>query len=169
MIVVSIIMGSVSISQLYGRRQTFWRIRVTDRADDRLGHRTPERMFEFARTALEARCAVGYCQGRRCGALPGMVASSLRYPLLACPSNRQFHRRLGLPALHCQMPNGVPVATVAVNAAKNAGILAADLGASNSTIRDIVAAYKKRLAEEVEGKIRESGEKGIKVYHRRKR
>ncbi len=119
-------------------------------------HRTPERMFEFARTAHERGVQVIIAGAGGAAHLPGMVASLSPLPVIGVPikSSNSIDGWDSLLSI-VQMPNGVPVATVAVNAAKNAGILAAQiLGASNSSIRDMVAAYKKRLAEEVEGKIR---------------
>ncbi|MBP9078281.1 MAG: 5-(carboxyamino)imidazole ribonucleotide mutase [Haliscomenobacter sp.] len=119
-------------------------------------HRTPERMFEFARTAHERGVQVIIAGAGGAAHLPGMVASLSPLPVIGVPikSSNSIDGWDSLLSI-VQMPNGVPVATVAVNAAKNAGILAAQiLGASNPAIRDIVAAYKKRLAEEVEGKIR---------------
>ena len=119
-------------------------------------HRTPERMFEFARTAHERGVQVIIAGAGGAAHLPGMVASLSPLPVIGVPikSSNSIDGWDSLLSI-VQMPNGVPVATVAVNAAKKAGILAAQiLGASNPAIRDIVAAYKKRLAEEVEGKIR---------------
>ncbi|MBV6428610.1 MAG: N5-carboxyaminoimidazole ribonucleotide mutase [Haliscomenobacter sp.] len=119
-------------------------------------HRTPERMFEFARTAHERGVQVIIAGAGGAAHLPGMVASLSPLPVIGVPikSSNSIDGWDSLLSI-VQMPNGVPVATVAVNAAKNAGILAVQiLGASNPAIRDIILAYKKRLAEEVEGKIR---------------
>ncbi len=119
-------------------------------------HRTPERMFEFARTAHERGVQVIIAGAGGAAHLPGMVASLSPLPVIGVPikSSNSIDGWDSLLSI-VQMPNGVPVATVAVNAAKNAGILAVQiLGASNPAIRAIILAYKKRLAEEVEGKIR---------------
>lgn len=125
-------------------------------------HRTPERMFEFARTAHERGVQVIIAGAGGAAHLPGMVASLSPLPVIGVPikSSNSIDGWDSLLSI-VQMPNGVPVATVAVNAAKNAGILAAQiLGASNPAIRDVIVAYKIRLAEEVEGKIRNLEKKG---------
>ena len=73
----------------------------------------------------------------------------------------------GVDALYAivQMPSGVPVATVAINGARNAGILAAQIiGATNLEVRSRVVAYKERLAKQVLAKDRDLSELGIKGY-----
>ncbi|MEK7253432.1 MAG: 5-(carboxyamino)imidazole ribonucleotide mutase [Bacteroidota bacterium] len=114
-------------------------------------HRTPERMFEFAKNAhlRGVRAIIAGAGGA--AHLPGMVASLSPLPVIGVPiksSNSMDGWDSVLSIL--QMPNGVPVATVALNAAKNAGILAAQIIASGDPLLlDKVLAFKQKLADEV--------------------
>lgn len=114
-------------------------------------HRTPERMFEYARTARERGLKVIIAGAGGAAHLPGMVASFTTLPVIGVPvksSNSIDGWDSVLSIL--QMPNGIPVATVALNASKNAGILAAEiLGVFQAETADKVMAYKKQLKEEV--------------------
>ena len=114
-------------------------------------HRTPERMFDFARKAHERDVQVIIAGAGGAAHLPGMVASLSPLPVIGVPikSSNSIDGWDSLLSI-VQMPNGVPVATVAVNAAKNAGILAAQiLGASDPGIRERVLEYKRELEREV--------------------
>jgi 5-(carboxyamino)imidazole ribonucleotide mutase len=114
-------------------------------------HRTPERMFDFARGAHERGIQVIIAGAGGAAHLPGMVASLSPLPVIGVPvkSSNSIDGWDSLLSI-VQMPNGVPVATVAVNAAKNAGILAAQiLGASDPGIRARVLEYKRELEREV--------------------
>ncbi|MBK7474733.1 MAG: 5-(carboxyamino)imidazole ribonucleotide mutase [Haliscomenobacter sp.] len=131
-------------------------------------HRTPERMFEFARTAHERGVQVIIAGAGGAAHLPGMVASLSPLPVIGVPikSSNSIDGWDSLLSI-VQMPNGVPVATVAVNAAKNAGILAAQiLGASNPAIRDIVAAYKNAWRKKWKEKSGTWRKKGLKIVRR---
>ncbi len=114
-------------------------------------HRTPERMFEYAKTAIERGLKVIVAGAGGAAHLPGMVASITPLPVIGVPiksSNSIDGWDSVLSIL--QMPNGVPVATVALNAAQNAGILAAQIiGSSNSEILKRVADFKEGLKEKV--------------------
>ena len=118
-------------------------------------HRTPMRMVEYARTAKERGLKVIIAGAGGAAHLPGMVASITPLPVIGVPiksSNSIDGWDSVLSIL--QMPNGIPVATVALNAAKNAGILAATIiGAFDTTVGDKIAAYKKQLETEVLGKV----------------
>jgi len=114
-------------------------------------HRTPERLFSFARNAHRRGIQVIIAGAGGAAHLPGMVASLSPLPVIGVPvkSSNSIDGWDSLLSI-VQMPNGVPVATVAINAAKNAGILAAQiLGASNPEIRERVGAYKTKLEWEV--------------------
>ena len=123
-------------------------------------HRTPLRMVEYAQSARQRGLKVIIAGAGGAAHLPGMVASITPLPVIGVPiksSNSIDGWDSVLSIL--QMPNGIPVATVALNAAKNAGILAASiLGSSDTAIGDKVAAYKKELEAEVLTKV--SGLKG---------
>jgi 5-(carboxyamino)imidazole ribonucleotide mutase len=129
-------------------------------------HRTPDRMFEFAKTAHERGINVIIAGAGGAAHLPGMVASLSPLPVIGVPvksSNSIDGWDSVLSIL--QMPNGVPVATVALNAAKNAGILAAQImGAQDEQVRQRIAAYKTELAEGVAVKYRKLEETGYEDY-----
>ncbi len=117
-------------------------------------HRTPERMFDYAKSAKERGLKVIIAGAGGAAHLPGMVASVTTLPVIGVPvksSNSIDGWDSVLSIL--QMPNGVPVATVALNAAKNAGILAAQiLGTSDEKIADSIRSYKDKMKSEVEEK-----------------
>ena len=118
-------------------------------------HRTPQRMFDYASTAKSRGIKVIIAGAGGAAHLPGMVASITPLPVIGVPiksSNSIDGWDSVLSIL--QMPNGIPVATVALNAAKNAGILAAAiLGVSDEGIGQKVADYKKRLQDAVQQKV----------------
>lgn len=118
-------------------------------------HRTPDRMFRYAQTARERGLKVIIAGAGGAAHLPGMVASLTPLPVIGVPvkSSNSIDGWDSMLSI-LQMPNGVPVATVALNASKNAGILAAQLiGAFEEAIGQKIAAYKQQLAHEVQDKI----------------
>ena len=118
-------------------------------------HRTPQRMIDYATTAKERGLKVIIAGAGGAAHLPGMTASVTTLPVIGVPiksSNSIDGWDSVLSIL--QMPNGVPVATVALNAAKNAGILAAQiLAVSDVKIAATIAHYKQELLHEVSGKV----------------
>lgn len=117
-------------------------------------HRTPERMVEFAKNAHLRGLRVIIAGAGGAAHLPGMVASLTPLPVIGVPvkSSNSLDGWDSLLSI-VQMPNGVPVATVAVNAAKNAGILAAQiLAVSDAGLLEKIAAYKNQMRVEVEAK-----------------
>ncbi|MFT3945759.1 MAG: 5-(carboxyamino)imidazole ribonucleotide mutase [Agriterribacter sp.] len=114
-------------------------------------HRTPVRLFEYASNARERGLKVIIAGAGGAAHLPGMVASLTPLPVIGVPvksSNSIDGWDSVLSIL--QMPGGIPVATVALNGSKNAGILAASIiGAFDSSIGNKVADYKKQLETEV--------------------
>ncbi len=118
-------------------------------------HRTPKRMMQYAEQAAARQLKVIIAGAGGAAHLPGMVASLTTLPVIGVPvksSNSIDGWDSVLSIL--QMPNGIPVATVALNAAKNAGILAASIiGAFDAAVGAKVAAYKAALEEEVLGKV----------------
>jgi 5-(carboxyamino)imidazole ribonucleotide mutase len=118
-------------------------------------HRTPLRMVEYAQKAKERGLKVIIAGAGGAAHLPGMVASITSLPVIGVPiksSNSIDGWDSVLSIL--QMPNGVPVATVALNAAKNAGILAAQIiGTSDENVSQKISAYKKSLNSEVIEKV----------------
>ena len=118
-------------------------------------HRTPLRMVEYATRARERGLKLIIAGAGGAAHLPGMVASITSLPVIGVPiksSNSIDGWDSVLSIL--QMPNGIPVATVALNAAKNAGILAATIiGAFDETVGEKIKAYKNNLEEEVLKKV----------------
>lgn len=113
-------------------------------------HRTPHRMVEYAKTAKERGLKVIIAGAGGAAHLPGMVASLTSLPVIGVPvKSRSLD---GMDSLYSivQMPPGVPVATVAINGGKNAGILAAQiLSTCDKTLGDNVDRYKRDLEEMV--------------------
>ena len=118
-------------------------------------HRTPLRMVEYAKAARERGLKVIIAGAGGAAHLPGMVAAITSLPVIGVPiksSNSIDGWDSVLSIL--QMPNGVPVATVALNAAKNAGILAAMIiGAFDKELGEKLDQYKKQLDTEVNQKV----------------
>ena len=114
-------------------------------------HRTPEYMFDYAKTALENGTKVIIAGAGGAAHLPGMVASITTLPVIGVPiKSRNSIDGWDSVLSILQMPDGVPVATVALNGSTNAGILAAQIiGTSDSVISDKIIAYKQALKEKV--------------------
>lgn len=120
-------------------------------------HRTPELMFDYAKNAHKKGLKVIIAGAGGAAHLPGMTASLTPLPVIGVPvkSSNSIDGWDSILSI-LQMPNGIPVATVALNAAKNAGILAAKIiGASNPEILEKLSAYM----EELKAKVLESAEK----------
>jgi 5-(carboxyamino)imidazole ribonucleotide mutase len=118
-------------------------------------HRTPQRLVSYATKARERGFKVIIAGAGGAAHLPGMVASLTSLPVIGVPikSSNSLDGWDSILSI-LQMPNGIPVATVALNASKNAGILAATmLGAFDEAISEKILAYKKTLAAEVMEKI----------------
>jgi 5-(carboxyamino)imidazole ribonucleotide mutase len=119
-------------------------------------HRTPERMLAYASKASARGLKVIIAGAGGAAHLPGMIAAITTLPVIGVPI-KSANSIDGWDSILSilQMPNGVPVATVALNAAKNAGILAAQIiGTSQGEIADALLAYKEQLNTEVEAKIK---------------
>ncbi|MDI6779779.1 MAG: 5-(carboxyamino)imidazole ribonucleotide mutase [Bacteroidota bacterium] len=113
-------------------------------------HRTPERMFKYAKDAEKRGIEVIIAGAGGAAHLPGMVASLTSLPVIGVPVKTASMDGLDSLLSIVQMPAGVPVATVAINNAKNAGILAAQiLGIKYKDIRDKIKRYKKKLEKSV--------------------
>lgn len=114
-------------------------------------HRTPERMFDYAKTASDRGIQVIIAGAGGAAHLPGMTASLTPLPVVGVPikSSNSIDGWDSLLSI-VQMPNGIPVATVAINAAKNAGILAAKmLATSDLDLRARLLAYMESMKETV--------------------
>ena len=149
---IGIIMGSRSdLEVMQGASDILKELNIPFELTVVSAHRTPERMFDYARTA-RARGLKAIIAGAGGAAhLPGMVASYTTLPVIGVPiksSNSIDGWDSVLSIL--QMPTGVPVATVALNGAKNAGILAAQiLGVADAELGERLATFKKDLERQV--------------------
>ena len=114
-------------------------------------HRTPEKMFEYAQSAAERGVQVIIAGAGGAAHLPGMTASLTPLPVIGVPvKSRNSIDGWDSVLSILQMPSGVPVATVALDGAKNAGILAAQIiGASNKSTLQRIQSYKDHLKVKV--------------------
>ena len=118
-------------------------------------HRTPQKMVDYAKKAHKRGIKVIIAGAGGAAHLPGMIASLSPLPVIGVPVKSSSNATEGWDSILSilQMPGGVPVATVAVNGGKNAGILAAQIiGASDRNTRNKVMEYKAALQKEVEEK-----------------
>jgi len=117
-------------------------------------HRTPDRLVEYSKNAEERGLRVIIAGAGGAAHLPGMVAALTVLPVIGVPVRGSNLEGMDSLLSIVQMPGGVPVATVAINGAKNAGILATQiLGINDSTLRKKVLEYKNSMKEEVEAKV----------------
>lgn len=120
-------------------------------------HRTPERMFDYAKNAASRGLKVIIAGAGGAAHLPGMVASITHLPVIGVPvkSSNSIDGWDSILSI-LQMPNGIPVATVALNAAKNAGLLAAQiLSTADEDLVERLINYKEDLKKKVEETARE--------------
>jgi 5-(carboxyamino)imidazole ribonucleotide mutase len=118
-------------------------------------HRTPQRLVSYASQAKERGFKVIIAGAGGAAHLPGMVASLTTLPVIGVPikSSNSLDGWDSILSI-LQMPNGIPVATVALNAAKNAGILAVTIiGSFDDRVSEKLSAYKKSLETEVSEKV----------------
>jgi len=118
-------------------------------------HRTPLRMIDYATKAKDRGLKVIIAGAGGAAHLPGMVASITTLPVIGVPikSSNSIDGWDSILSI-LQMPNGIPVATVALNAAKNAGILAAAIiGTANEEVSLALQQYKVKMNKEVMGKV----------------
>ena len=149
---VGIIMGSISDWPVMEDAATILaEFGVKFEKDVVSAHRTPEKMLEYAKTARARGISVIIAGAGGAAHLPGMIASATTLPVIGVPiksSNSIDGWDSVLSIL--QMPAGVPVATMALNGAKNAGILAAQiLAVENIDLAETLDIYKKELIEKV--------------------
>lgn len=128
-------------------------------------HRAPEKTAQFAKRAGENGLQVIIAGAGGAAHLPGVIAAFTPLPVVGVPICSKFMDGLDSLLSIVQMPSGVPVATVGVNAAKNAGLLALQIiASSNPELREKIVEYKKMLAEGVEKKNKLLQEKGYQNY-----
>ncbi|MCH6234001.1 5-(carboxyamino)imidazole ribonucleotide mutase [Cognataquiflexum rubidum] len=127
-------------------------------------HRTPDRMMDYAKSAKERGLKVIIAGAGGAAHLPGMVASLTTLPVIGVPvkSSNSIDGWDSILSI-LQMPSGIPVATVALNGGRNAGILAASMiGAFSEEISKNLLAFKESLKEKVEKSAEEIETKGWK-------
>lgn len=149
--IVGIIMGSDSdlpimkdAAEILNEFQINYEIKIVS------AHRTPDLMFDYAKSAVKKGLKVIIAGAGGAAHLPGMVASLTPLPVIGVPI--QTKTLGGVDSLHSivQMPAGIPVATVAINGAKNAGLLAAKIiGSSNPEVLKKVEKYSKNLEKTI--------------------
>jgi len=128
-------------------------------------HRTPKRLYEYAESARDKGIAVIIAGAGGSAHLPGMVASLTTLPVIGVPVKSRTLD--GVDSLYSivQMPPGIPVATVAINGAKNAALLAASmLSISDSEVANKLSAYKEELREMVTEKAEKLEKIGYEEY-----
>ena len=155
---VAVIMGSISdMPVMQEAINVLKELHIDIEVDIVSAHRTPERMFEYAKSAKERGLKVIIAGAGGAAHLPGMVASCTTLPVIGVPilsSNSIDGWDSVLSIL--QMPSGIPVATVALNGAANAGILAAKIiGTSDENVDEKLQQYQDSLKEKVLGTVHE--------------
>ena len=152
MVEIGIIMGSKSdLPVMQEVIDILKELEIDTEIDIVSAHRTPEKMFDYAKNAKKRGLKVIIAGAGGAAHLPGMIASITSIPVIGVPvkSKNSIDGWDSILSI-LQMPNGVPVATVALNAAKNAGILAAQMiGTSNSIVYSRLENYKKGLENKV--------------------
>lgn len=149
---VSIVMGSDSdLTVMKQAAEMLEKFDIGYEIDIVSAHRTPEKLYEFASNAHKRGIVVIIAGAGGAAHLPGMIAAISPLPIIGVPvrSNNSIDGWDSILSI-LQMPCGVPVATVALNGAKNAGILAAQIvSAADSSARNRIIEYKQELKEQI--------------------
>lgn len=149
---VGIIMGSISdLPVMQEAIDILDQFKIESEIDIVSAHRTPEKLFDYASNAHKRGIKVIIAGAGGAAHLPGMVASMSPLPVIGVPvKSRNSIDGWDSVLSILQMPGGVPVATVALDGSKNAGILAAQIiGSSHPDTQNTIIAYKKGLKEKV--------------------
>lgn len=150
---VAIIMGSSSdFPTMKAAKEILDELGISADVEVVSAHRTPEKMVAFAKSARSKGYQVIIAGAGGAAHLPGMVASLTTLPVIGVPikSSNSIDGWDSILSI-LQMPNGIPVATVALNASKNAGILAARiLSISDGAIQDSLEVYVQKMKDDVE-------------------
>ena len=150
---VGIIMGSASdLPVMQGAIDILKEFGIETEVEIVSAHRTPEKMVSYAKSAAERGLKVIIAGAGGAAHLPGMTASLTSIPVIGVPvkSSNSIDGWDSILSI-LQMPNGIPVATVALNGAKNAGILAARIiGTADTEVSETLAQYQQAMKEKVE-------------------
>lgn len=167
--VVSIIMGSDSdLPVMKGAAEILEALNISYEITIVSAHRTPERMYDFAKKAEGRGIKVIIAGAGGAAHLPGMVASISNLPVIGVPITSKALN--GIDSLYSivQMPSGVPVATVAINGAINAGLLSAKIIAtSDEKVKNKLINYKEYLTSKVEEKAKVLEDIGYEKYEKK--
>jgi len=163
---VGIIMGSDSdLPVMKAAAEVLEELEIAYEIKISSAHRTPATAHQFATSAVDRGLAVIIAGAGGAAHLPGVVAASTALPVIGVPVKAVSLSGLDSLLSIAQMPPGVPVATVGINAARNAGILAAQIiGAGDAAIRGRVEAFKDRMRAGVEAKAAKLESKGWRAY-----
>ena len=163
---VSIIMGSTSDLPVMEKAAQFLdEMAVPFEINALSAHRTPAAVEEFSRTARERGVRVIIAGAGMAAALPGVIAAQTTLPVIGVPVKGSALDGVDAVLSMLQMPPGIPVATVAINGALNAAILAVQmLALSDADLHSRFAAYKEGLAKKIEKANHELAE--IKYQHK---
>ena len=168
--VVGIIMGSDSdLEVMSDAAKVLDEFKISYELTIVSAHRTPQRLYEYAENAQKRGIKVIIAGAGGSAHLPGMIASMTPLPVIGVPIKTKNMDGLDSLLSIVQMPPGIPVATVAINGAKNAGILAASiLGASDKKLLRKILSFKKKLKVQVEEKAKMLTKIKYKKYLRNK-
>ncbi len=162
---VAIIMGSQSdLKVMEEAAKVLEELRIPFSLTIVSAHRTPERMFKFAKEAREQSVKVIIAAAGGAAHLPGMVASLTTLPVIGVPiKSRNSIDGWDSVLSILQMPAGVPVATVALDGARNSGILAAQiLGTHQPEVASRLEEFKEKLKEKISSSARDMEEHGYR-------
>ena len=152
--VVGVVMGSDSdLPTMQGAIDALTEFDIPFEVRILSAHRTPVTMLEYARTAADRGLSVIIAGAGGAAHLPGMIAAATALPVIGVPVNITALNGVDSLLSIVQMPAGVPVATVAIGNARNAGLLAVRiLATANPALREQMEAFQARLADMVAGK-----------------
>lgn len=149
--IISIIMGSTSDLPIMGKAAEFFdEMEIPFEINALSAHRTPERVEEFAKNAKARGIKVIIAAAGMAAHLPGVISSMTTLPVIGVPISAKLDGMDALLAI-VQMPPGIPVATVGIDASQNAAILALQMIATgDETIANKLVAYKESLKKKIE-------------------
>ena len=164
--IVGIIMGSDSDLQVMSKAaQILDEFKISYELTIVSARRTPKRLYKYASSALKKGLKVIIAGAGGSAHLPGMVASITPLPVIGVPIKTKSLDGLDSLLSIAQMPPGIPVATVAINGAKNAGILAVSIiGVNDKKILKKIQLYKNKLKKEVTEKAKKLEKVGYSKY-----
>lgn len=167
---IAIIMGSDSdLEVMKDSAKTLDDFKVPYQLTVVSAHRTPDRMYEFAKEAHQKGIKVIIAAAGGAAHLPGMTASLTSIPVIGVPIKTKSLDGVDSLFSIAQMPPGVPVATVAINGAVNAALLALQiLGTTDQNMQDKISSYKKDMEKTVKQKASKLEEVGYKKYLKQK-